>query len=175
MNSKKISRDKKLYKRLVISHWDLSKARQFIKIVLDRNLHNYNNKEDEILFTAFSIAIIVTYWKPFSGNKSSSDVMPLLPNKCLNEFDKDELRLHNRIKKMRNSEFAHSDPDAHDIDVYVSKMNDENLFLPTGRNVYIPLENRDIFTLDKMIPKILKWISKEIQRIQDIKEIDKDF
>lgn len=82
---------------------DLSKALEFTQIILDRNPLEYKNKEDELAFTTFSIAIIVTYWKPFSENKSRFDAKSLLPNKCLNDFDEDELKLRNRIRIIRNS------------------------------------------------------------------------
>ena len=160
---------------MIISYWDLSKVLDFISIILDQNLIGSENKEDEIKLTALSIAIIVTYWKPFSVNKNSLDVKPFLPNNSIKAFDELELKLHKSLKKARNGEFAHSDPEAHEIDVAVSKINDQNIFIPTGRNVYIPMEEIDIQRLKEMVIKILKWISKEVNRIQNIKEINKDF
>jgi len=158
-----------------MSYQDLSQTLKFIDVILKKYENNFESDNAEEILIALSIAIIVTYWKPFLENKARSDVKSLLPDKSLNKFSKQEMKLHEKMKKIRNKEFAHSDPDAHDLDVYVNKVGHQNVFISTGRGFYLPMEKYDALLLKEMISKILDWISLEIERIQNLPGISGNF
>ncbi|MCK5804720.1 MAG: hypothetical protein KAI66_17915 [Lentisphaeria bacterium] len=165
MNKHLLEHDRCQFKRLVISHFDLSDAGGYADLIINRNLHGARGKEDRLLLRGLNLALIVSYWRPFSGNRESSDTKGRLKGykEVLTEA---EGRLHRRIGNLRNQDHAHSDPLAHSVKVAVLDLNGEALAMPIGRNTSVPIGRENTLQLRAMIEKLLDWISNELLKIQ---------
>jgi hypothetical protein len=67
--------DKRRLKRLVISTEDLNHAKRYAELILNRD-----SADGKYLISALKTALIVAYWRPFSGNekKKKPDTLPKL-------------------------------------------------------------------------------------------------
>ena len=150
--------EKKLFKRLVISRWDLEQARRFAQLIL---LKQDLSKD---MLSALNTALIIAYWRPFSGNVPTSDTTAMLPNRYLNSFSPSEKTLHGHLRNLRNKAIAHSDSEAHGIHVCVHNDAGIKTCSPTGRNPLL-LSTTKVERLLGMTEKLLEEVSNEWQRI----------
>lgn len=157
---------KKLFKRLLHSHHDLVHARACARQILKRSLHEApRGSDDRELLECLNTALVVSYWRPFSGNRNSEDVQPALPDSYLRELTPEERKLHKRIKEYRNRDHAHSDPDSRSSEVAV-EFWEGPVAAPIGRDPFVPLPADDVRQLVGMIEKLPQKIVAEQVRIQ---------
>ena len=151
--------EKKLFKRLVISYWDLEQARLFAQLILKQN-----PKPDKDMLRALNTALIIAYWRPFSDNEPATDTTAMLPTRYLNSFSPSEKTLHGHLRNLRNKAIAHSDSEAHRIHVCVHNYAGIKTCSPTGRNLLL-LSTTKVERLLGMTEKLLEEVSNEWQRI----------
>lgn len=156
-----------LYKRLVISHFDLMEARRYLERLLGNNGETAPLPGDKIQREALITALIVSYGRPFSGNRAGEKVRASPPERFLRAFSSEELRLHQDLLQLRNREFAHSDPDpsAVEVDVLATR---EGLptAMPMSNRVRIGLGEHELRILSHMITLLYGQIYDEMRRIE---------
>lgn len=99
---------RKVLPRIYIDRLDLIEARKFAAYILEKG---WPNKKEELAHAAFNTALIISYARPFGVRKDLEGQRELpLDQKVADVLTQmKEITLHERIKKMRNETFAHSD------------------------------------------------------------------
>lgn len=166
--SKRLAAERKLLKRLVISHQDLDHARRYAELIIDMGLHNSEKERDRYLHRGLNVALVVSYWRPFSDNEGSADTHPKLPDRFISGYSKAERALHKEACNLRNKAFAHSDAEAHGVLVHVREFLGSKTAIPIGWNAHIPLPEERTQQLLGMINQLLGRISEEQIRIQKL-------
>ncbi len=157
-----LAHEKKRLNRLVISNHDLNHAKRFAELILNRN-----SDCEKYLLYALKTALVVAYWRPFSGNKPSPDALSMLEDKHKNAFTPIEKRLHDRIHNVRNQVMAHSDSNAHGVHVFVGELAGSKTAIPTARDPHAAaLTNADVQALLVMIEKLTASILEDQMRLQ---------
>jgi hypothetical protein len=109
MGTQKIERE-------AINSWDWNHAARYCQRYLTNRLYATRpTSHDEAL--AFSTAIIVTYGRPFSGNRDRAGKRDPVDERYINALSPTERDVHDQIIDLRNSMFAHSDASAHNVQV----------------------------------------------------------
>lgn len=175
MTTRRHHEEKRLFKRLVSAYWDLTHARCCASQILDRQLHESETEDDRHLLRCLNTALIASYWRPFSENKDTIDELGSLPGGFRRIYSSKERSRHQRVRKARHSEHAHSDADAHSTQVSVRQVGGMRLAIPIGRDVFVPLPLKDVVELRGMIDKLLARIAEERMRIQRNLETDTSF
>jgi hypothetical protein len=158
----KVEQEKRLYKRLILTFEDLQQAKSFASALLSPL------PTEKAVRDALEIAMIVSYWRPFSNNKGSKDAKKTLPTKnFLMDFNDDNHKAHSRIKDLRNTVMAHSDSNAYGIHVSTKKIKDAKITGSLMRNPWVSMSNSEISLIIENIDKISLKVTDEILRIQN--------
>lgn len=155
-----------LYKRLVISHFDLTEARQFLCRLIGLNGERVPEQTDTIQREALMTALIVGYGRPFVSNRAT-DTSPRLPDRFLKGLTPSQRALHNRVLLLRNQEFAHSDPEPAGVEVAVHGTPDGKVFpFPVSNRTRVGLEEAQLRELASILTHLLSGIYDEMRRIE---------
>lgn len=168
ITQERLEAEKKLFKRLVISHWDLQHAQRFAELILNRNLLDSSDAMDKDLLHALNTALIVAYCRPFSENVHTSNTRAMLPDSYLRDFSYSEKALHKHVYYLRNKGMAHSDSEAHGVRVIVNDLAGTKIATPTGWDPHVPLSKTALEMLLRMAEKLIAKISEERLRIQSL-------
>ena len=118
------------------------------------------------LLRCLNTALIVSYWRPFSANRNTSDERSSLPEKrFLKAYTAEERAIHQHIERYRDRDHAHSSRRPLHPGVG-SVMNEVAIPWPTGRDQLAPLPEDWVVRLEVMIEKLDALVSSECQRIQ---------
>lgn len=158
--------DRALFKRLVISHFDLTGARQFLSRLRGENGETVPQSSDTIQRDALMTALIVGYGRPFSDNRRG-DVSSRLPDRFLDGLTPEQRSLHERILELRNQEFAHSDPEPADVSVTVVAWSDGTpLTVPMSNRTRLGLSDDQLRELSNIFAHLLRAVFDEMERIR---------
>ena len=130
--------ERRLFKRIVQSEDDLDHAAECAEQILQRDLHSATAREDRCLLRCLNTALIVSYVRPFSGNRASPDVRKALPAEYLDVLSDEQRQLHDQLIELRNRDHAHSDPKGRSVSVGVQKVGDGVLAIPLSRDAFAP-------------------------------------
>ncbi|MBC9883703.1 hypothetical protein G8O24_41205 [Bradyrhizobium sp. INPA01-394B] len=100
-------RDRALYEKLYASANDIGTATACAQYILKKGWHGYSftrRGSVPIQQTAFTTTLIVAYARPFAAGRGNID----FPKRLL-QYDDKEAAFHQRLLKLRNQEYAHSD------------------------------------------------------------------
>lgn len=158
---------KRLYKRLFSGYLDLEVAQCAAQQILSRNLHSATEVDDRILLLCLNICLTVSYFRPFTGNRSKENLPQSIPEGILRNLDACEMRLHEQIKAIRNRDHAHSYLDSDSIRMMVVP---GPFAMPRWRNPFEPLSRQQVIELERMISKLLSAISREQRQIESFLE-----
>lgn len=155
------------YKRVIIAFHDLSDCRQYLNRLLGRNGETPPAPADRVQREALMTAIVVSYTRSFSGNRSAADVAPRIPRTFQRSLSPAQVALHKRMLRLRNGEFAHSDPDVSQVKVTVSTA-------PGMRGIAMPVSNiprqglspADLETLDTVCAALHTYLYDEMLKLQ---------
>jgi hypothetical protein len=94
-------------RRLAISHGDIDEAVGFIASLgrLDRGAPDFVALRDALL-----LAFLVAYARPFKRNAKGDGTLRQLSLEGLAEFSSEQKRVHEFLLRIRDQQFAHSDP-----------------------------------------------------------------
>ena len=172
---------KKKIKRLIITQQDVFAAGSFAHQLLKHkyydpnyfeNIEEFSNSDGYYNMEALTIALIVSYSRPFMENKGWETAIPSLPKKCLQFYDKSEKDLHYQILERRNKAVGHSDADLYST--HLTKSEDSKYVFPaimcTPVIFYTETELRKI---QAMVDKIIKYLEDAINSL--IKHHGEDF
>ncbi len=157
-----------LYKRLVISYFDLTEARQFLNRLLGLNSERVPDQTDRIQRDALMTALVVGYGRPFSGNRPG-DTTPRLPERFLNGLTSSQRALHELLLALRNQEFAHSDPEPAGVEVTMHESPDGAVTpYPVSNRTRIGLDETQLRELNSIFTHLLIQIYDEMRRIETV-------
>jgi hypothetical protein len=119
-----IAAERAVFKRLHISLFDLGAAARFTARLAGVGSFANAPALDGTTREGLQVALVISYARPFSGNRRTSDVEPTLPAAFLSQLCERHRTLHGKLLSLRDQEFAHSDPVPADVKVWVSQRGD---------------------------------------------------
>lgn len=102
----------RLLRRLILSQYDMSEALASYDRLLELDEFDVSPFEQSVDTSAHLTRMVVAYSRPFSGNYTKADTLRTLPDEMLDAFTAEERKIHDRLVRLRNTEFAHSDAEA---------------------------------------------------------------
>ena len=172
---------KKKIKRLIISQQDVFASANFAYQLLKYKYHDpdylenfeeFSNSDEYTNMEALTIALIISYSRPFTDNKGWETAIPTLPKKCLQKFDKSEKELHLEVLKRRNKAVGHSDADLYEA--YLSASEKDKYVFPVVMNSQIIFFTKnELLKLQAMIEKIINYLGEAVNSL--IKHHGDDF
>jgi hypothetical protein len=158
---------KRLFKRIVQSEEDLAHAAECAEQILQRDLHSAIKREDKRLLRCLNTALMVSYVRPFSHNRGSSDVRKALPDEYLSVLSSEQRQLHDQLIASRNRDHAHSDPRGRSVSVRAHEIGDGSLVIPLSRDAFAPWPREMIASVADLIERLRAKLTEEHARIQD--------
>lgn len=162
----KIDEEKRLFKRIIQTIDDLDHARECADQILKRNLHSAADWDDKRLLRGLNTAMIVSYARPFSGNRGAEDVCKNLPKSYLDIFSAEQLKFHRLLIESRNRDHAHSDPEGRSIRVRVEESERMKFVIPVSRDAFAPLPLESVCRVVELVECMLSKLAKEYGRIE---------
>ncbi|MCC7003564.1 MAG: hypothetical protein IT357_15510 [Gemmatimonadaceae bacterium] len=149
--------DSPFIRRLLISLWDLNSAASFASVLvhLGRRSLSEGQLTDLHRETALT-AMIVTYARPFSGNKSDRLCAGRLRLESVVKLTPVQAALHDRIISLRNSAFAHGDPDQW---VVTHRAQPDGSLLPVVKDPRVPMRRAEYAAIRDLASLICTGIS----------------
>lgn len=139
-----------------------------------REVRNYINKllryepfildvrEASEIQNALNIAVVISYARTFTRHDGYGNITDV-NEELLKEFDEAEMELHRKIIRDRHKEFAHSDAEANDVQIYSEG------FSFSMRTVRELLDKTELEGIKKMVVKISEEIQRQISKIKPTK------
>lgn len=151
----------RLLRRVIISQLDLQQAAEFAERLV--RLTEVASTENVLERQAWSMALIVSYARPFSHNQSAAVATRQLKLETIGvQLTPSERALHDRIVAFRDTEIAHSDTDAHSIEITIR----DGVAHPLSRATWHPLPLSDARGLVSLIEKLRRKLSAAHLRLQ---------
>jgi hypothetical protein len=98
-------------RRMLLSAWDLSTAAEYASLLIDLlKQRSVERGVPQQLINALHTALIVTYARPFSGNRSDGQTAATVSLRTLFKMSAEQRLLHRMLLDQRNRAVAHSDP-----------------------------------------------------------------
>lgn len=152
------------FKRVTMSLTD-------IQICL-KYLDKISECEDDILYRALSEAIIISYVRPFSGYNKKYHEVTDLKKEFKKQFEKDEIKIHDRVCKLRNSVIAHSDAKSYGVSFRIFELEeDSKIVLSQQRRITTLLSQNDIEILKSCCLKVEEYLFNEQVKIKNLLSI----
>lgn len=171
MNStEELENRKKQYRRLHISFLDLISARKFASYILENELHG--NKSADVVLNGLSMALVVSYARPFLNNKDSESFPAtskprLNVNRILNETEK---KHHEELINLRNTELAHSDSGSHETkqSLRTPSVGAERISITLQRRVGMALTKGQTELTLLIVKKLIEEVMKLKQELRAV-------
>jgi hypothetical protein len=152
--------DKKAYERLRIASSDLRLAQYCLSTILKKGWHYQPWQRRWTVYrqqTTYTTALVVAYVRPFTRSKG----WPKLPVEVSEVFDAEETRLHEQLKDLRATLYAHSDSKNYSVSPWRSAtFVGELLTEPSFR-----ISDADARALNRMIDKLKVDIERRIKNL----------
>lgn len=160
-------REKKQFRRLVLTSIDLEQASSWGHYILENNLWDESVSSNKDLARGVQTAMIVAYIRPFSGNNKTEDTLhrPMLPLKSV--LTDEQWKLHKCIHNRRNTVFAHSDSDVRDLEISVSNINGQKFVLPISNNPYVMRNEGELRDFLDLVETVSGAVSDRIIELQE--------
>lgn len=166
MDAQRLSADRALYKRLIISFFDLHEARDFLHELRSEKNPDAGGRRN-VARHALMTAFVVAYGRPFSNNRPVELVRPDLPASFLKDLSTEQKRLHLRLLELRNQEFAHSDPERSNVQVGIGTGPGGVPFAsPVSDEVRIGLNELELAQVEALLTGIISNLHDELLRLQ---------
>lgn len=147
--------------RLDIDQNDLREALKFATYIIKEALHDKKKrkKDKDLLHAAFNTSLIISYSRPFSGNRNlEGEQVNSLDRDTCRILSKSETELHRRILDLRDTAYAHSDARRYRIaGVDYRKSTFMSKLMYRTEN----LTKQEAVTLKIMIEKWLRHLGRE--------------
>jgi hypothetical protein len=165
------SRAKKLLPRLYVDRLDFLQARKFAAYIIKQRLHEERKtkrarENQQLIHMAFNTSLIISYSRPFTAHKDLEGKFvrndkgiagaPLKEHVTEVLKEADAIELHDRVLKLRNTAYAHSDSRSH-----LFERLDYTKQLPLMK-VVLNLNQLQTARLKIMIGKWLKYLDEQI-------------
>ncbi len=160
--------NQRLLRRIVIAGDDLSRAGQFVRIILERELFRTTTEIEDRMLEGMLTALVVAYRRSFTRNFGSDYALPTLPEVSRGKFTPSEEALHERLGVLRDTAFAHSDAGAKDVKINIITVNGERFSIPSFWDYSSSLSKEDVVSIQAMIAKLRQYLVSEQIRLQRI-------
>jgi hypothetical protein len=168
----RVEHERRLFRRLVISWFDLVEARGALTELFGRDDVLTNQVLRESLLTS----IVVSYGRCFTPSRGPSGAVQSLPQSFLRTLDSRQLAVHHRVLQLRNTEFAHSDESAAEVEVRAFPDFSSGVLLPSSRKLRSStLSDSDLRTVSGLLDKLHIFIYDEIVRLSPLLAPHGDF
>jgi hypothetical protein len=146
--------------RIYLDRLDLIEARKFAAYVLEKG---WPNKKEGLAHVAFNTALIISYARPFGMRYDLKPQRELTLDTQVADvlMEQEEIALHERIKKMRDESFAHSDARSHLFE-HFDYSNQVVFFKPE-----LPLSPSETRLLATMIQKWINYLDTQIAKFKE--------
>lgn len=125
-------------RRLILSQEDVQQAIDIAQYILEHSLWDEAKWSDaRLIGRGLQTAMVVSYIRPFSGNFDAEHTFsrPRIDiDKLLTE---PEWRLHQEIKEMRDTVFAHTDAEQRNLSLSIYKFGEYSTANAISRNPYV--------------------------------------
>jgi len=158
--------NKKTFRRLVLSSDDIRQAKRFVKFILKNELYLEINADQGLINRSMQISAIISYIRPFSGNRGKNDTFGKLDKKHLNTLTEDELKFHCHIKGLRDQVFAHTDSEGRDLKINITDFSGTKTAVSSSRNTFAPLSQEHWVKFLEIINKVDSSITQDIVDMQ---------
>ncbi len=158
--------DEKLFKRIIVSQWDLQQAERCVTMMLDI-LATGKEKESKDCLKALQTAWTVAYSRPFIKNYGSEIMDPILPELFLGDLSEEQRKLHRWILDTRNKDQAHSDGRVADMTIHVTEIQGIKTAIPHLRNSLAPWGRESLEQALEIIQAVIAKTGEEHCRIQE--------
>ena len=147
-------------RRLLISMWDLNSAASYASVLvhLGRRSLGEGIMTDLHRETALT-AMIVTYARPFSGNRADPLTAKSVRLSSLIRLTVAQRALHERIVELRNRAFAHADPDAW---VVSHRTQPDGSVLPVVQDPRVPMRRAEYAAVRDLASAVCTAISTHL-------------
>lgn len=154
---------------ILVFRGDFMLARRFAKRILQARFHTKNSTElRDLTHHAFNLSLIVSYTRPFFNNRNFGGG-PSSLNHCVETVltDPDELALHNKVRRLRKTAYAHSDASSH----LVAGFDYNRSALALMKLAFQPLNESETSSLLRMTTRWIDYLNQErIERRSSSKE-----
>ena len=157
-------KDKNL-NRLHASLEDLSQAINFVKLALDRRFHQSSDPQDRLIGNAINTSIIISYWRPFSGNRGSDQMTKTLSDHHIRSYSEEQNLMHQKIKDFRNTIYAHTDDST--CKVRALPVLNDGIYRAKRQIVFTPLSNEELRLIEHMLNTTCCSIGNNIMKLQN--------
>ena len=141
-----------------INSWDWAHAERYCRAFLARDLQSMSKTYDDDS-RAFTTAIVVTYARPFSGNRDREGRRDPVNANYVEALEEKARAIHDRIVELRNTAFAHSDAKHHDVQIHETKGDGLTTF---SHDPLVPLEKSEVEALLSNI-EVFKALNKKLR------------
>jgi hypothetical protein len=143
--------------RILVFLSDFRQAQKFVWYILEKKLHAKKSDLSQLVHLAFNTSLIISYSRPFGGNKNFAGQGKSSLAQVLDKLNDDERKLHERVIGSRNTAYAHSDASAH----LVPGWNYGGKGIKLMRIPFVPLGKSETEMLKVMIRKWIKYLESE--------------
>jgi hypothetical protein len=154
----------RLYRRLLLSRVDLQEAKATLEEILKSSLRVPRRKEPSALLTALTVALVVSYARPFVNTRGQSFADRTLPGSLLRVLTSRQRELHDAIINMRNHEVAHSDADVLQLMIDLFPGGDGVICLAARH----PIRRVELRTMHRIIEKILAEVERRSEELRKV-------
>lgn len=118
------------YKRLLLATEDALEARAFVHQARALLAAAALSRDDRVTLAALVDAFVIAYGRCFASSRGGKKSLPRIESEFRESLEPADAHFHDRLIRLRNQEFAHSDADVADIKVEIS---DPSTLVPTSR------------------------------------------
>ena len=155
----------RLYRRLWLSRMDLEEAKATLEEILKSNMRVPRRKEPNPLLTALTVALVVSYARPFVKSRGRSSLAErTVPGSLLRVLTARQRELHNAIIEMRNQEVAHVDADVLQPKLQLFPGGDGGICIAARH----PIRRVKLRSLHRIIQKLLSEIECRCEELRNV-------
>ena len=160
MNEEQMDQTKKRLSFLYIAREELIEARRYAAAQLKSEWFINGGQHESPEVKALDLSLIISYARPFKQNYGFGNVQDLL-DEASKHFDSEETSLHDEIIALRDQEYAHSDAEANDVDIYL-----DDMFEYSKKVIRVPLDRTMVNHISQMVGKLVASFDKQINELR---------
>jgi hypothetical protein len=123
MKTTNLTQEQKRLRRLVLSEYDITEAKDICRYILKNGLWNEgNNPEKRMLGRSLQSAMVMAYCRPFSGNQRTEHTLRRPSIDIDKRLSAEQYGLHEDLMNLRHMVFAHTDAEIRDLEIRVESL-----------------------------------------------------
>ncbi|MCL7931732.1 hypothetical protein [Halomonas llamarensis] len=176
MKAAELDRKKRQIRRLLLSEYDISEAKDICRYIIRHGLWNdIHEPEARTLGRWLQSAMVVAYYRPFSGNHNTDDTLDRPSINICKKLSQEHLELHCFLKKNRNEVFAHTAADIRDLEVSVSLLAGRHSVTCSSEVSEAMFTQQTYLSIKSLFETVEELFEKEIQKIASTLPLKESF